>query len=380
MPPGVGTVFLTGNRPELGPWDPGRFAMKGAGRERTAFLHVPDGTALEFKFTLGSWSREGLGPSGAIMPNFRLLADTNKEVSYEIPGFKRGVDESLDTWKESGVLGRLEYWRNVPSKFLAAPRNVEIWLPPGYDEHPEAHYPVLYMHDGQNLFDPRIASTGVDWGVDEAIVRGVKSGLIPPTIVVGVWCTELRLREYSPWDLGPNYARFLIEELMPAVNRHFRTRTGPENTTVMGSSMGGLISFWLCWNHPGVFGRGGCLSTAWTWNGTFPLQPEVRPLIESALASGRAFPKGERMYFDYGTEGLDAGYGLLQSKVAAWLAEQGLDEGKDFVVRKFPGAAHNEAAWRARLDVPLTFLLGDAEPQPHSTELDRKSGYGELTR
>jgi enterochelin esterase-like enzyme len=123
------------------------------------------------------------------------------------------------------------------------------------------------MHDGQNLFDPRIASTGVDWGMDEAIVRGMRAGRLPPTIVVGVWCTELRLREYSPWDMGTNYARFLIEELMPAVNQKFRTRTGPENTTVMGSSMGGLISFWLCWKYPGTFGRGGvplnCVDMEW---------------------------------------------------------------------------------------------------------------------
>jgi enterochelin esterase-like enzyme len=369
VPQEVGTVYLTGNRPELGLWDPHKFAMEGKGRERTAVLRVPDGTKLEFKFTLGSWSREGLGLSGAIMPNYHLLADADKDVTFDIPDFKKDTADYLDTWKDSGVLGRLEYWRNMPSKYLSLPRHVEIWLPPGYDENPQARYPVLYMHDGQNLFDPRIASTGVDWGMDEAIVRGMRAGRLPPTIVVGVWCTELRLREYSPWDMGTNYARFLIEELMPAVNQKFRTRTGPENTTVMGSSMGGLISFWLCWKYPGTFGRGGCLSTAWTWNGTLPVQPGVRPLIEREIASGVSFPKGERMYFDYGNEGLDARYELLQSKVAAWLAGQGLKEGKDFVVRRFPGAAHNESAWRARLDEPLTFLLGDGS-RPDSRHPD----------
>src|SRR5258708_36688308 len=115
------------------------------------------------------------------------------------------------------------------------------------------------MQDGQTLFDPRFSFTGVDWGVDQAIVRGTKAGRIPPTIVVGIWNTNLRLREYSPWDMGTNYSRFLIEELMPEVNKRFRTLTGPDHTAVMGSSMGGLISFWLCWKHPEVFGRGACL-------------------------------------------------------------------------------------------------------------------------
>jgi predicted alpha/beta superfamily hydrolase len=267
------------------------------------------------------------------------------------------IAQYIDAWQDSGVLGRLEYWKNVPSKHLSLPRHVEIWLPPSYDEGAQARYPVLYIHDGQNLFDPRIANTGVDWGVDEAIVRGVQAGRISPTIVVGVWSGDQRVLEYSPWHLGPNYARFLSEELMPEVNRRFRTLSGPANTSVMGSSMGGLISFWLCWKHPDVFGRGGCVSTHWTWSG--PQPDSIGPtLIERELAPNPAFPHGVRLYFDYGTRGVDAPYEPLQAKVTAWLIAQGLEQGKDFVVRKFQDADHNEAAWRARLDEPITYLLG----------------------
>lgn len=362
VPAGVGTVYLTGNRPELGNWNPSGFAMTGSDRERTATLRLPPGTQLEYKFTLGSWDREGLGPSGTVMPNYRLWVDADTNVTIVLSGFKKAGAEYLEyiaDWKGSGVFGRLVYWTNVPSKFLSATRNVEIWLPPGYDEKPARRYDVLYMQDGQNLFDPRLASTGVDWGVDEAIMRCVRAGKIPPLMVVGIWNTDRRLREYSPWDEGTNYAKFLIEELLPQVNRTFRTRTGPEHTSVMGSSMGGLISFWLCWKHPDVFGRAGGLSTAFPWTGKIPMENSGPPLIEREIAAGAAVPHGIRLYFDYGTGTLDATLEPEQKKVDAWLRAQGLKEGGDFIVRQFPGAEHNEAAWRARLDEPLIFLFGN---------------------
>jgi enterochelin esterase-like enzyme len=366
VPEGVSTVYLTGNRPEIGDWDPRGFAMTGSGRDRTASLRLPAGTQLEFKFTLGSWDREGLGPSGTVMPNYRLLVDTDTNFTIAIPDFKKGgVDllQYIADWKGSGVLGRLVYWTNVSSPFLASTRNVEIWLPPGYDDQPTNRYEVLYLHDGQNLFDPRLANTGVDWGVDEAIVRCVNAGKMPPLIVVGVWNTGQRLREYSPWDLGTNYAGFLIKELMPQVNRTFRTRTGPDHTSVMGSSMGGLISFWLCWKHPEVFGRAGCLSSTFPWTGKIPMRGSGDPpLIERDIAANPAVPRHLRFYFDYGTGTMDSMIEPEQNRISAWLRSQGLKEGEDFVVRTFPGAEHNEAAWRARLDEPLTFLFGPRAP------------------
>ncbi len=359
VPADAGTVYITGNCAELGNWDPKGLAMTGSGSERTAVLHLPAGTQMEFKFTLGSWDREGLGPSGAVMPNYHLSVDGDKDFAVVIPDFKKGIAEYIEDWKGSGVLGRLEYWKDVHSKYLTPTRNVEIWLPPGYDENPTNRYDVLYMHDGQNLFDPRIANTGVDWGVDEAIVRGMKAGKMPPVIVVGVWCTDQRAWEYSPWHLGTNYAKFLIEELMPQVNQKFRTRTGPEHTATMGSSMGGLIAFWLCWKHPEVFGSAGCLSTGFKWNGQMGEKGrEEPPLIEREIAANAPVPHGIRLYFDYGTRGIDATFEPEQKRVDAWLTAQGLKEGEDFVVRKFPGAEHNEAAWRARLDEPLVFLFG----------------------
>jgi pimeloyl-ACP methyl ester carboxylesterase len=289
-------------------------------------------------------------------------------VAHEVRAFKRGPVDYIADWQRSGVLGRLVYWTDVPSAFLRFRRNIEIWLPPGYDDSTAAHYPVLYMADGQNLFDPRLSYGGVDWGVDEAVVRLVQRGVIPPVIVVGVWNSAARFQEYSPWHDAPSYARFLIEELMPRVDAAFRTRKGPGNTAVMGSSMGGLLSFYLVSHHPEVFGACGCESTHFPLSEAvaaqvmpglpIPLDPDTTPYIIRDIRAGLTVPRGARYMFDYGTLGLDSAYAPTHDAVRAWLSGQGLIEGRDFVVRRYEGATHNEASWRARLEDPLIFLFG----------------------
>ena len=372
VPEGTGTVYAAGSLPALGNWRPDGVALTGQGTERTVTVTVPAGTTFEYKFTLGSWDREAIATNGAIPPNYRLRVDHDTVVTHEITAFKRDARDYLTDWKGSGVLGRLAYWPDVRSRFLASARHVEIWLPPGYDSATSQRYPVLYMHDGQNLFDPRLAFGGVDWGVDEAVVRLVQRGVIPPIIVVGVWNSSARTTEYSPWHRAPDYARFLIEELIPGVNAEFRTLTGPANTAVMGSSMGGLLSYYLVSHHPQVFGACGCISTH------FPLsaavlrslnaasgttRPDTTPYILKDIAAGFRVPKGTRYWFDYGTQGLDSAYAPTHAAVRAWLLKQKLVEGRDFVVQAYPGATHNEASWRARLEDPLTFLFAQNVPR-----------------
>ena len=368
VPPGTGPVFLAASLPELGPWRPDGIAMEGTGRERDASITAPEGTLLEYKFTLGSWQREALTAAGKIPPGHRVRLDRDTVLVHRIAAFKRDPRDYIADWRRSGVLGRLVYWTDVESAFLGPSRHVEIWLPPGYDEAGATRYPVLYMHDGQNLFDPRIANTGVDWGVDETVVRLVRRGAIPPIIVVGVWSTDARGSEYSPWDDAPDYARFLIEELMPRVNREFRTRTGPANTAAMGSSMGGLLSFYLVTRHPETFGACGCISTHFPLSEAVAAQvfrnftptgvPDTTPYVVRDIAAGLRVPKGARYWFDYGTLGLDSLYAPTHRVVRDWLLGQGLIEGRDFVIRGYTGATHTEASWRARLDDPLTFLFG----------------------
>lgn len=368
VPDGTSTVYLAGSLPDLGPWRPDGRAMEGEGRERVARVTAPPGTSFEYKFTLGSWDREALSPTGTVPSNNRVVLDRDTTVVHEVTAFGRRRDprEYIADWRGSGVEGRLVYWTDVASAFLGPRRHVEIWLPPGYDDAPTTRYPVLYMHDGQNLFDPRIANTGVDWGVDEAVVRLTQRGVIGPVIVVGVWDSAERTPEYSPWHRASRYARFLIEELMPRVNREFRTLTGPANTVVMGSSMGGLLSYYLVTYHPDVFGACGCLSTAFVLSEAYVAEgrgvatgtPDTVPYITRDMERGLRVPRGVRYWFDYGTRGIDVRFGPTHDAVRAWLLGQGLVKGRDFVVRRYDGADHNEAAWRARLEDPLTFLFG----------------------
>jgi predicted alpha/beta superfamily hydrolase len=264
------------------------------------------------------------------------------------------------------------------------PRDVTVWLPPGYDAS-DARYPVLYMHDGQNLFDGSRAAYGKEWGVDEHVARLSANGQIRTPIVVGIHNTPLRLREYIPADLiralpedmrddiqsiyggeplSDGYLHFMVEELKPFVDRTYRTRTRRDDTVVMGSSMGGLISLYALMKHPGVFGAAGCVSTHWPIRidqitdeaALAPWRERLVAAWTGVVREGVPNPGGHRLYFDRGDETLDAFYAVFQSRIdqtvraAGW----GPDRFRSLV---FPSAEHNEASWNQRLDAPLTFLL-----------------------
>jgi len=229
---------------------------------------------------------------------------------------------------------------------------------------------VLYMHDGQNVFDPATSMGGVDWGVDETMTKLIAAKRVRPAIVVGVWNTAKRGQEYmpqkpvdgatsiatgtgSPPAAGPAisdaYLKFLVTELKPFIDRTYRTRSGRADTFVMGSSMGGLISAYAISEYPAVFGGAGCVSTHWpAGNGG---------MIDYLRRSGPD-AKTHRMYFDHGTATLDSLYAPFQARADAVMRAAGYVDGKNFVTRVFEGADHSERAWRARLEVPLVFLLG----------------------
>jgi hypothetical protein len=370
VPEGTPVVYAAGSVPSLGNWDPERIAMRGTGSARELTVDLDGADEAEFKLTLGSWSTEALGADGRIMQNQRLRA--GGVTTVEVSGFK--ADRSTDAFDDpagGGVLGTLVTWRDVRSTQGIRARTVQVWLPPEYDPAGATRHPVIYAHDGQNLFDPRLAAFGTDWGLDEAIVELCARTACTPPIVVAVWNTPDRRREYCPWGLGDRYAAFLIDELMPKVNAEFRTRTDAAATMTLGSSMGGLISFHLCRTHPERFGLGACVSTHVPFSaadlarangggavGTGGAGDADRtPLILRDIEAGMAFPKGPRLWFDYGTEGLDAAYGPIQAKVDAWLEQQGLVRERDFTSRRFDGADHSERAWRARVGQALAFLL-----------------------
>jgi alpha-glucosidase len=265
------------------------------------------------------------------------------------------------------------------SSFVPA-RNILVWLPEGYSE--EKRYAVLYMHDGDMLFDPSTTWNGQEWGVDEVATRLVAEGSVRDFIVVGVpnAGTERHI-EYFPqkpfemmsaeqqeafYLMGSDkgrvlsgsvrsdaYLRFLVEELKPYVDSNFPVYTDADNTFVMGSSMGGLISIYALARYPGVFGGAGCLSTHWP--GVMPHADNPWPLQMQRFLAG-SLPGGKKVWFDHGTEGLDASYPELQKHVDAVMREKGYDE-NNWMTYVDEGTGHSEEAWKARLHLPLTFLL-----------------------
>lgn len=256
------------------------------------------------------------------------------------------------------------------SSHYVLPRHVDIWRPPGYEAAPEVRYPVIYMQDGQNLFDPASSYIGVDWGMDEAMTRLIHKHQFPGAIIVGIWNSPRRLQEYMPHQpliapqgrklltrfmqeaggapLSEFYLRFLTTELKPFVDSTYRTLSDQPHTFVMGSSMGGLISLYALIEYPDIFGGAGCLSTHW------PIGQD--PMVDYF---GAALPKAGRhiLYFDYGTETLDADYEPYQQRMDALLQAAGYTAGQDWLTRKFDGAEHSERAWRERVHIPLSFLL-----------------------
>ncbi|MDW3194851.1 MAG: alpha/beta hydrolase-fold protein [Cytophagales bacterium] len=262
-------------------------------------------------------------------------------------------------------------------------RNVDIWLPPGYDE--KAKYPVLYMHDGQMLFDSTTTWNGQEWGVDETITTLLTSNQIESVIIVGIWNTTKRHSEYFPQkpfeslpvstqdsllQLGRNentplfqieivsdlYLKFLVEELKPHIDNHYSTISGPEGTFIMGSSMGGLISMYAISEYSEIFGAAACLSTHWT--GTYTDQNNPIPMaIFNYMAENLPDPTNHKLYFDYGTETLDALYEPFQQQADSVLIQAGFNA-TNWTTQKFEGQDHSERAWNSRLEIPLKFLLG----------------------
>lgn len=279
--------------------------------------------------------------------------------------------------------GRLEHFRNYSSHF-ANPRDVTVWLPPDYDPDGPP-YAVLYMHDGQNLFDPASSYTKIDWGVDEAATRLMGEGAMARTIVVGIWNTPKRLREYVPakafdrlperyvervrglyggTPLSDGYLKFIVQELKPFIDGRYNVHRDRSNTAIMGSSMGALVSLYALTEYPEVFGAAGMVSTHWPL--LLPAEGEklsdedldaVATAFEGYLKTTLPRPGRHRLYFDHGNETLDAHYAVYQDRIDRLVAGRGWTHGEDWISRNFPGAAHNEKSWRARVDVPLRFLL-----------------------
>lgn len=281
----------------------------------------------------------------------------------------------------SQASGRMLEYSGVKA-FGLPDQRLSIWLPPGYDTN-TTRYRVLYMHDAQNLFDPALSNFNKVWAADTAMLGHAEATGTDPWIIVGMWSPGAdRYRQYMPEPaynaaspdlrsrmdafgngkpiVSRHYIGWIAGTLKTWVDAHLRTRTAPEDTAIIGSSMGGLISLYAFLEHPEVFGRAGCVSTHWP--GTAPQavgepDAEMLGIWQAMIAEKLGDLSGRRLWFDHGDATLDAFYPPYQAAIDARLEATDHIRGTHWESRVYPGAQHEENAWAARLPEVLGWVL-----------------------
>ena len=279
--------------------------------------------------------------------------------------------------------GSLVHYRDVSSSFVK-PRDVVVWLPAGYDPGAPLRYRVIYMMDGQNLFEPSQYS-GADWGVADTLPRLFRDQNVPPAIVVGVYNTDERTREYTPQKVysktpldyqrrveafgggvpkSDAYLKFLVCELKPFIDKTYATMKGPEATSIVGSSSGAYFALYAQGEYPDVFGASASLSMPWLMASPAKTSSEIAAdtsLVAKAwqawLETTHMTPGHNRIYTDQGTVGLDALFTPYEAASVASFQQAGWTDEANFAAPVYVGADHSEKDWRKRLDVPLVFIL-----------------------
>ena len=254
---------------------------------------------------------------------------------------------------EHTLTGDFRTHESFHSQHLEQDHTILVLLPPGYDADPNRRYPVLYLHDGQNVFD-KATSVGEEWRVDETALGLITAGAIEPLIIVGIYNTgEARIDEYTPTGdkrLGgghaDDYGRMIIEELKPLVDRAYCTKPDAANTGIAGSSLGGLVSLHLGFTHPAVFTKIAALSPSVWWG---------RKAILKTIREARSKPP-IRMWVDMGTA--EGRKGLDDARLLkAALVGLGFTPGGDLHYAEYEGATHSEQAWSERVGPMLEFLF-----------------------
>ena len=278
--------------------------------------------------------------------------------------------------------GRLIEYERVSAAGLPEQR-LTIWLPPGYDAPGSRRFPVLYMHDGHNLFDVKVSNFNKIWAADKAMLAVSATGKVEPHIIVGIWAPGPdRYRQYLPrsiYDAAPQPLRAQMDEMATGkavvsdryldwiagplktwVDTSFRTRTGRDDTAIVGSSMGGLMSCYAFLERPQVFGRAGCVSSHWPAVDPRRVSSDsaaVASLWDAWFAARLGKADGRRVWLDHGTATLDAFYAPYQQVVDARFAAAGWQKGRDWESKVYEGAEHEENAWAARLSEIFGWLL-----------------------
>lgn len=357
----------------------GRALQRIAPNVYTASGPLRAGSWVEYKFLRElSWETVEKGEQNSEIANRRLTiktdvreqvvlhrvaswADrprlTNTSVEFNQPG------EGSPLVRVSTLTGDIRAHHLFHSSELKNARTIMVYLPPGYDDAPDEGYPVLYMHDGNNIFDARTSATGVEWGLDETAERLITHGRIHKVIIVGIYNTPQRTKEYAPFKdleygggIGDAYLEFIVATLKPFIDKTYRTLTGREQTGIAGSSLGGLISLYALFKQPEVFGFAGVVSPALWW-----AKRKIFSFIRAAPT-----PRPIKLWLDIGTEEGEPAGPLAEftkgvsdcRRLLKTLTDKGYDPERDVRYAEVEGGRHHELDWATRVDQMLLYFFG----------------------
>jgi predicted alpha/beta superfamily hydrolase len=328
-------IFLTGNNLKLGNWQPSKVKLKRLNDSTlTKEILFSSGDELEFKFTRGDWSNEALDNNNKVPANHLLKVKNDTVVSFMITNWKDKIEIEII----GQITGNVKYIKNFKSEGIE-PRDIIVWLPPSYDFLLDKSYPVIYMHDGQNIFDPRTSAFNIDWRLDETTDSLIAANEIEEIIIIGIYNTLNRYAEYSPNDTGYRYMNFIVKELKPFIDKNFRTNPDRKYTATGGSSMGGLISFMLAWEYSENFSMAACLSPAFLYRNFNYVD---------TVSDYNGNKKPIKLYIDNGGIGIE---NILQpgiDRMLRALLENGYRIDEDLIWYKDESADHSESAWAER--------------------------------
>ena len=356
-------IFIAGSSESIGNWKADGFELSRIDSlTASCRFKISRNEIFEYKITRGSWQTVEKDKNGAEIQNRKF--DPRGFAGKDTIEIKVDVASWSDTAKPAShtLTGDIRFHENFQSHILENSRTISVYLPPGY-KNSRRRYRVLYMHDGQNIFDAATSFSGVEWGVDEACEQLISEGKIEPIIVVGINNNDKRVDEYTPAEStdpkregggkGVAYGKFIIEELKPFIDRIYRTRSSRKNTFIMGSSLGGLISLHLAWTRPDIFGNAGIVSPALWWADSEILQrikkePPPKPL-----------PK---LWIDMGTEEGNSHESFKEcieelSTLKSILKEKGWREGRNLKAYLAEGQNHSERAWNSRIEIILEYFF-----------------------
>ena len=362
-------LYISGSVPALGNWDAAgvRLAKGDDGKYHATVPDLLNAMDYTFKITRGTWSTVETDASGKDIANRSFTSAKDGEVDVDVAGW---IDNGKAVPGRVTMSGDVRVHKNaLRSAILGNQRTIVVYLPPDYEKSKDKRYPVLYMQDGQNLFDEATSYQGIEWGLDETAQRLITAGKIKPLIIVGVYNSEQRTAEFTPPfsfvsksdARGDQYAKMLVDEAKLFIDQRYRTLTDRGNTIIGGGSMGGLIALYTAKTHNEVFG------------GTIALSPWLRlgdKSVVKELVGDGAWLRNSFTYLNMGTEpghnypSSDAQAAIADAEqLVAELEKGGLTQSKQFIYHPIEGGKHNEASWAATAEqVLLSVYATNASP------------------